>query len=231
MACKGRMAAVAYTLVTGTVTLGLAAWMNRSMPEPGALSLAAAFFLSLTLPAGWYLGLKYDKLKRKSDTDCLTGVGNRAFIVSCFPRLARQAGKRDKKMSVSIVDINDFKAINDTYGHQAGDQVLLMIADSLRGCAAKGEIVARWGGDEFLLVCPYGASRGRVSVRDAIENALERLSLRIGVRVSAAVGTAVFPDHGRTLNELVQAADQRMYHDKEVRKSENKEGHLDVLQA
>jgi len=219
MTYKGRITASAFAACSGIAMLGILIAIAGSPPALSRLSLAVGIYLLVAFPAGWYIGSRYDRLKQESDLDGLTRACNRKFVASIFPGIMRQAEKRRKRMSVTVIDINDFKLINDQLGHQAGDQVLVMIADTLRECAAKGEIVARWGGDEFVLLCPYGISRNRESLALTVRKALEQLSLRIGIRVSASVGTAVFPEDGTNLMELLQTADKRMYADKELNKA------------
>ncbi len=219
MTFKGRITASALAAGSGIAMLGILTAVQGSLLGTSTLILALGLYLLAALPAGWYTGYQYDRLKRESDLDGLTRICNRRFVSRVFPRLSSRAMKVKKRMSVTVIDINDFKLINDDFGHQAGDQVLIMIADTLRNCAAKGEIVARWGGDEFVLLCPYGISQSKESLALTVRKALEKLSLRIGVRVSASIGTAVFPEDGTNLMELLQTADKRMYMDKEQNKS------------
>jgi len=219
MTYKGRITASVFAACCGIAMPGIQIAVTGSVLVLTKLSLAIGLYLLVACPAGWFIGSRYDRMKLESDLDGLTRTCNRRFVSAIFPGILRQAEKRKKRMSVSVIDINDFKLVNDQLGHQTGDQVLVMIADTLRECAAKGEIVARWGGDEFVLLCPYGISRNRESLALTVRKALEQLSLRIGIRVSASVGTAVFPEDGTNLLELLQTADKRMYADKEQNKA------------
>jgi diguanylate cyclase (GGDEF) domain len=213
MSSKGQIAAIAYSAVGSALLLGLYAMLDGHAVNPAVVMLAAVFYMLVLFPAALFAGRAYDRLRKIAMQDDLTRTWNRKYVTEVMPKLLRLAAKRRKTLSVSLIDINDFKQINDSYGHQAGDQVLQLIAGALRGCAGKGEIVARWGGDEFLFICPHGRP-----VAEEIGHALDKLSKRIGTPVSASVGTAEFPGDGDTLQTLLHHADRRMYEDKDSRK-------------
>ena len=177
-------------------------------------------FACVLMPIGWLLGLHYDHIKSRAERDSLTNVFTRRFIERCFARLSEQAMRGSKRISVTLIDLNDFKAINDTYGHRSGDQVLVQLARVLQSCTDRGEIVGRWGGDEFVLLSPYAVRGASNSLHRLIEEQLERLSQSENKPISVAVGTAVFPEDGKTLEQLLQEADRKMYEDKNSRKNE-----------
>lgn len=177
-------------------------------------------FACVLIPIGWLLGKQYDRIKIRAERDSLTNVFTRRFIERCFVRLSEQALRGSKRISVTLIDLNDFKAINDTYGHRSGDHVLVQLAKTLQSCTDRGEIVGRWGGDEFLLLSPYAVRGASNSLHRLIEEQMERLSQSESKPISVAIGTAVFPEDGQTLEQLLQAADRKMYEDKNSRKNE-----------
>ncbi|MBB6731951.1 GGDEF domain-containing protein [Cohnella zeiphila] len=182
-----------------------------------AVCSGAGFAAALLLP-GWLLGRKYDRVVAESERDCLTALFNRSFMERCFSGLSEQATRGRKKISVTLVDVNDFKSINDTYGHGAGDRVLVQLAKALQTCSDRGEIVGRWGGDEFVLLSPYAERGSSPSLHRHIAERMEQLSRQEDKPISVAVGTAVFPEDGLYLDELLHEADRRMYADKLERK-------------
>ncbi|MEW9671347.1 GGDEF domain-containing protein [Ammoniphilus sp. 3BR4] len=95
----------------------------------------------------WVLGIQYDKAKYFSEKDTLTRVYNRRFVEAIFPKILAQVERNNEQLSLSIIDCNDFKPINDTYGHKIGDEVLITLSSLLSGEIRKSDIVARWGGD------------------------------------------------------------------------------------
>lgn len=147
--------------------------------------------------------------------DDLTGLANRRHVKSRFWVLRRRA----MSMSLLYFDLNGFKAVNDTYGHEVGDKVLSIIGHRLLENVRPEEIVARLGGDEFavLLAAPEEGAVERVTSRllSAIE---EPISLDEGVvRLSASVGSASYPEDAESFEALVSRADGRMYEQKRSR--------------
>jgi diguanylate cyclase (GGDEF)-like protein len=143
--------------------------------------------------------------------DALTGLPNRrAFTDNVGRTLRRTSRPVGSPVSIAMIDLDNFKRVNDTFGHAAGDRVLQAIASALEDVTRPGDFVARIGGDEFALVAhgvDTSASRA-LSVRcvSAVEAAVAEVGYA-DCAVSATVGFALFPYHGRTLDSLVEAAD------------------------
>lgn len=169
---------------------------------------------AVAMPLGLWLGSSYDRLKQWADHDPLTGVYTRRFLRDMYPRLVRQTDRKRKRFSVFLIDVDEFKSVNDTYGHAKGDEVLRRLAEELQTAAGLGEIVGRWGGDEFLLLCPYSDAPTLDKLQRGLEERVEQLAQQWNCKISLSIGTAVYPDEGRLLDELVQAADRSMYRDK-----------------
>lgn len=165
---------------------------------------------------GWWLGEHYDQVKYASQHDALTGAYNRRFITEQFDSICRQVGRRKEKLALFVIDVNDFKQINDTYGHPAGDVVLKNIANTLLYIKKGKCSVVRWGGDEFLALVPVKKSQ-LTSVRwQVIDELMEELSLKLKRNIRVSSGRAVYPDDGSTLESLITQADTRMYEVKEL---------------
>jgi diguanylate cyclase (GGDEF)-like protein len=217
MSNGGRRAGCGIALAVGAAVFGLAAFATG---EWAAAVYSGVGFAAVLLPLGWLLGRKYDRMVARAEKDCLTASFNRSFMERCFVKLSEQATRGRKKISVTLVDVNDFKSINDTYGHLAGDRVLVQLAEALQNCSERGEIVGRWGGDEFILLSPYAERSGAAALHRRIAERMEALSRQKDKPISVAVGTAVFPEDGLYLDELLHKADQLMYADKKERKQD-----------
>lgn len=156
-----------------------------------------------------------ETLARQALHDSLTGLPNRAYFNQRLA-LAYEAARRDgTRLAVLVLDSNDFKAVNDVYGHAGGDRVLAETARRVRELVRETDVVARVGGDEFVvLLAPLrqvaDAERIAVSIMEAMD---EPVVLIDGTRIdtSVSVGLAVYPDHADSVDALMHAADQSMY--------------------
>jgi diguanylate cyclase (GGDEF)-like protein/PAS domain S-box-containing protein len=152
------------------------------------------------------------RTRREADTDPLTGLANRRSLERTLQAAITRAQANARCVAVLMLDLDGFKAVNDRHGHAAGDEVLREVARRLRRSVRERDLVARLGGDEFVVVLTdLGAVPDAV---DRVECKLaEPFGLGDGVAapLSAAVGVAVFPTDGRTVADLLAAADREMY--------------------
>lgn len=149
-----------------------------------------------------------------ADTDPLTGVANRRKSSEMIEQLARVARRYGQPLSLAELDLDNFKQVNDRYGHAAGDAVLRRLGELLRRAFRGEDVVARWGGEEFV-VAMYGMSRedGVQRIAEALE-ALRREDFSpegISDPVTFSAGVAQFPDDGADLRALYRAADEALY--------------------
>jgi diguanylate cyclase (GGDEF)-like protein len=149
-----------------------------------------------------------------AEHDSLTGLANRRFLERILDENIRLATLEDNSIVVFFVDLDDFKRVNDAYGHDAGDRVLVAVAVRLVSVFRDGDYVARVGGDEFVVVAPGVKDMTSIaSMADKVVKSLnEPLSITEGpVSVSISVGVALFPEHGHSSRELINRADEAMY--------------------
>ncbi|MEJ6483928.1 diguanylate cyclase [Nostoc punctiforme UO1] len=161
------------------------------------------------------------QLQEQAMRDGLTGLFNRRYFDEIFPKELIRATRDSDRVALIIMDIDYFKNINDTFGHQAGDacgghslRVIKVFADLLRNYSDSQNIVCRYGGEEFVLVLPgltqEKAYQHAEQIRLSFQAAqLESEGKQIHTTVSGGVG--VFPDHGKTTDELLQVVDQALY--------------------
>jgi len=173
-----------------------------------------AVAMSLFLPLAYLYGKRFDALLRLSQRDDLTGVYNRGFIQRLFPKLVRRSQRLRKKLLVFYVDVDNFKVINDTYSHETGDRVLCQLSSLLTKTASKYDYVARWGGDEFVVIVPHTDEEGARVLQRRLGSALSISLNELKTHVHLSVGYAVCPDESADLGELLRRADKRMYKQK-----------------
>jgi diguanylate cyclase (GGDEF)-like protein len=154
-------------------------------------------------------------LKEQAYYDYLTGLPNRALLADRF-NLAIERSKRSRKPFAAVmIDLNNFKAINDTHGHAAGDQVLVVMGRRLLETVRASDTVSRLGGDEFVLVVEAIEDRRELAQigQKLIDMLSERVELDSGAIVSlgGSLGFALYPTDGATMESLLHVADQAMY--------------------
>ena len=154
-------------------------------------------------------------LKKHAFYDPLTGLANRALLIDRFELAMKQSRRSLRQFAVLMVDLNKFKNINDTYGHAAGDTVLITVAQRLVSVVRSSDTVARLGGDEFVLIIESITEREQVAAlgRKLIAILAEKVTLDSGEVVSSggSVGFAWYPTDGENLKDILEVADQAMY--------------------
>jgi diguanylate cyclase (GGDEF)-like protein len=146
--------------------------------------------------------------------DELTGLPNRRLFADRLTVALEQARRARSRLALLILDLNEFKTINDTLGHQTGDQVLREVSGNLRNGVRASDTLARLGGDEFIIVATDMGKEGAVEhFAETVRRALERpivIDDKTMV-ISASFGLAIYPDDGVDSIRLLRLADQRMY--------------------
>ena len=185
-------------------------------------------------PAGaptHYLGFQHDVTDRVdagqnlallATRDSLTELANRAALFDRLDLALERAREEHRVLAVLFLDLDGFKAVNDTLGHSAGDSVLVQVAERVRAVLRTGDLLARNGGDEFvaLLTGLDPLDAGRVALRAASDVAASRARpFSVGpaqARLGGSVGVALYPEHGDTSSALLASADAAMYRAKQA---------------
>lgn len=150
------------------------------------------------------------KLEEASITDAVTGVYNFRYFVS----MAKGLIEKQKPFSILLIDLDNFKKINDRYGHLKGDELLIRFAKVLEDSSRKNDCVCRYGGDEFILIMK-GTGPGRaVKISQRILQMIKRDKVLSRYRVAASGGVASFPYDGKTVSAVLKIADKRLYESK-----------------
>lgn len=153
-------------------------------------------------------------LLRQSRTDPLTGLANRRAIFDVLGIELQRSARFNHSLSIGLIDLDDFKTINDTWGHPVGDLVLQQVARRLENELRQIDIVGRYGGEEFLMLLPETGIEGAWIAADRVLRSIREMPTQTGhgpKSITVSIGLASFPEHGRTESDLLAAADAALY--------------------
>ena len=157
----------------------------------------------------------FAQTERLAATDGLTGLFNHRHLHQAMERMLERCRREERPLALIMLEIDNFKRYNDTYGHQRGDEVLRIVAEMLRKGSRSTDIVARYGGDEFMIVLPDTRKDTAGDVGERLRRAIEAYPFRLGenivTNVTLSVGIAASPDDGDTVDALVDAVDRAQY--------------------
>ena len=190
--------------------MGARDYILKSQPE----RLTPAVERELTEAATRRAGRRVDRrLEHLAYHDALTDLPNRLLLHDRLAQALRVANRVGSPLALLILDLNGFKAINDTLGHHAGDRILQCVASRVRGMLREADTVARLGGDEFAIVLPVTDCDGAVLAAQKVLYEIEQPCMidHRALSVHASLGIACFPDQGITAESLLQRADVAMY--------------------
>ncbi len=156
--------------------------------------------------------------KDLANKDALTGLPNRRFITKALQQSILKAQQDQHKLVLMFLDLNGFKAINDTFGHDAGDEILKITSKRLQNCIRKTDHIARLGGDEFLIGLVISETEDDVAdiIRKDIRNTIVK-PVKFNndtLSVGTSIGVATYPEDGDDIEALIKLADEKMYADK-----------------
>ena len=151
-----------------------------------------------------------DELEQLSNTDTLTGIANRRRLNQAFAREIARARRYHLNFSLIMLDIDHFKAINDTLGHQTGDYVLKTLATLLGRTIRTNDLVGRWGGEEFLLLCPQTDLNGALLLAENIRQKIQQYDFGIGQNITVSLGVAQYSEN-QALETLIENVDTALY--------------------
>jgi diguanylate cyclase (GGDEF)-like protein len=163
---------------------------------------------------------RYSRAKERAFVDDVTEVYNARYLLSTVENEIRRADRYGNPLSVVFLDLDRFKLVNDTHGHLVGSQTLRNLSRLLLDCIRQVDTLARYGGDEFTILLADTSHDAAVAVADRIRRSVESYLFEGGegapLRLTISAGVASFPEHGRTREELLDAADKAMYRAKSL---------------
>lgn len=152
-------------------------------------------------------------LKEASSTDALTGIGNRRSLMERLRTESGRAERLSRPMTVALADVDRFKSVNDAFGHDMGDKVLVEIAQAIRSCVREYDLCGRWGGEEFMVIMPEIGGGEGARVVERMRDAIAGLKVSVGdsvLHLSASFGIAE-RQPGEDIFETVKRADAALF--------------------
>ncbi len=203
---------VVIPLISGDYRLGAIDLWRDGLDQFTEADVERCVLVGYLAAAAWRNSQLYGELERRAITDKLTGLLNKRWWDELAQREAAQAMRAGSTVALLLVDIDNFKRVNDSGGHGLGDVTLRNAARVLATAVRSGDAAVRFGGDEFLLVMHNADVHGAERVAEAVRKALAELPPVPGVgAITASIGVALYPDHGETLDEVLHASDLAMY--------------------
>jgi diguanylate cyclase (GGDEF)-like protein len=160
-----------------------------------------------------YLSIERDNYEFMAKTDPLTSCFNRAGLSSIFGDIIIEYAEIGMPASIVLFDIDHFKKINDQYGHDEGDKVLVNLANLVRQQIREGDYLARWGGEEFLVVCTHTRLKGACALAEHLRQSIENTILSEETRITSSFGVAEI--NSGFLEQWIKRADEALYQAKE----------------
>lgn len=189
----------------------------------GMFSVSAVFFLvffTIIVLYSYSLTAKIErarsKLAHERNVDALTGMLNRRALMERATSLFQSPESHGGEIAVMFADLDGFKAVNDTYGHHVGDRVLVAVAEQILDNVRDVDLVARYGGDEFLLVLPRTSLAGGEIVAQRVRRGINEWARENKIDFNVSIGLGSYPAHGCDLQSVIASVDKAMYRSKNV---------------
>ncbi|MDD5617486.1 MAG: sensor domain-containing diguanylate cyclase [Candidatus Omnitrophica bacterium] len=166
----------------------------------------------------------YEQTLMKAHTDSLTGLWNHGYFQQKIEQLLNKAKEENDCLSLIMIDIDDFKVFNDSWGHQQGDNVLVQIANIFKDASRKLDCVCRYGGEEFVLILPKTNTKDALIIAERIHSAISKQAFSAGLdqpaqKITVSMGLASFPNHAANKSDLIKSADEALYEAKKSGKN------------
>tara|TARA_B100000446_G_C10546652_1_gene338724 strand:+ start:980 stop:2275 length:1296 start_codon:yes stop_codon:yes gene_type:complete len=193
-------------------------WARIIECEPENMILLVGFDRSDDVKKMEHIKTLNESLKLMASTDSMTGLHNRRHLIEASQRILSLSKRQSHSVSALICDIDKFKNINDSYGHDIGDAAIIAFANTISGCTRNEDLVARWGGEEFVIVLSSTDLQQAAALAERIRQETEQLELRIDGHIvcfTASFGLALMPMESDDIEEGVKLADQALYQAKQ----------------
>lgn len=211
---NGMQSLLILPLVVREAAIGTLALAARRRDAFGAEVRPALQLLANQLAVALSNAASVARLEELATTDGLTGCFNKRYFHEQLKERLQAAQRFGRKLSLIIVDLDHFKAVNDTYGHHTGDVVIQELGQILKRLKRETDVVARFGGEEFCVLCEETNTEGAMLLAERVRQELEHTTFEtdLGVlKITSSLGLATYPEHGKDKQALFAAADRALY--------------------
>lgn len=200
---------------------------NMKLKKDGKIYELSGFFIRTdgTMENGRFQLMMRDITEdvRLSTIDPLTNIYNKRFMNGFLLKEIERSRRLEKQFSLVICDMDDFKWVNDTYGHLSGDMVIQSFAHVLKDTIRTLDVVGRYGGDEFIIILPETSAESAYGIINRLRMQIEGMEIMVvkneKVKITASFGIATFPEDGMSSDDLIIASDERLYKAKNIGKN------------
>ena len=200
--------------------VSIVAWVSMDALQNRFFGYSIVTYLNVATRAALFLSFVFilarlrDSLHRETElsrTDRLTGIANRRAFLENLDREMKRAQRDALPITVVYIDVDDFKTINDTFGHHKGDEYLLLVAETISGQLRLTDTIARMGGDEFAILLPEQGYDASNIVIEKIRKQVEEINRKNSVKVTLSIGVVTYLYPPDTTDEIIKFADSLMY--------------------
>ncbi|HEU5141355.1 MAG TPA: EAL domain-containing protein [Bacillales bacterium] len=217
MGYKGRISGIIFAIIGVWIWVGYSYWRFDAYTSVDWMLVDASAFL-VYLVIGWWVGRNHDKAKFYAQKDSLTHTLNRGYFMEKASRICERAAGNGHHVAIIVLDLDRFKVINDSWGHHVGDQIIQEVAVRIQSCLNGRDMVARSGGDEFIILLDETDLAETKRIVEEINSQIFSPLLidKQELHISASVGISMYPHDGDSLGTLIKFADTAMYMSKQA---------------
>lgn len=202
------------TIIPACTLFAAIAMVNDSRVQV-ALGVLGALSIALGMTSAWAFLQRDRQMRQLAVRDSMTGLFNHGYFIESMRQMLAQSQRSGEPATVMMVDVDRFKEINDTLGHQAGDEVLCMVGEHLARTVREYDTVCRYGGEEFGIVLPGVSDEGAHVVAERLRKSIASgtFPIQSGLTVTptVSIGFAVFPEDATSVEDLIRLADRALY--------------------
>ncbi|MGI6112852.1 MAG: GGDEF domain-containing protein [Mahellales bacterium] len=195
--------------------------LNQLLASAVYLILVIAFNTFSTIRVNYYKRIQYlneTELKRLATTDSLTGIYSRTAFYLKLEEWSNYAHRYPIELAMIMFDIDDFKKVNDTFGHSVGDRVLIQVVNTVRKCIRNYDVLTRWGGEEFVILAPNTGLKEAVKMATRIKETINRTEFETVGKVTCSFGVTLL-NNNDNIDSFIARADRFLYYAKESGKN------------